>query len=173
MQRRDRKMVVAVVTGASGYVAGHVIQQLISKGYTVKGSVRSLADDGKVGHLRALFPALELFEADLLVDGSFDAAVAGADVVFHTASPFIRVVADPQRDLVDPAVLGTLNVLRSVHRGGCRRWGDCARWWCAGLSPPAAAQRHGTPTHDIAVVQWWCCCRRVLACWVRPLWLAA
>ncbi len=31
---------------------------------------------------------MELFEADLLQDGSFDAAVAGADYVFHTASPF-------------------------------------------------------------------------------------
>jgi hypothetical protein len=33
---------------------------------------------------------LELHEADLLKEGSFDAAVKGAHFVFHTASPFFR-----------------------------------------------------------------------------------
>jgi len=33
---------------------------------------------------------LELHEADLLKEGSFDAAVKGAHFVFHTASPFQR-----------------------------------------------------------------------------------
>ena len=42
-------MATVVVTGASGYIAGHVIEQLLAKGYRVKGSVRSLADDTKVG----------------------------------------------------------------------------------------------------------------------------
>lgn len=59
---------------------------------------------------------LTLFEADLLKEGSFDEAVRGADYVFHTASPFIREVVDAQRDLVDPAVKGTLNVLASVAK---------------------------------------------------------
>ncbi len=40
--------VSVAVTGASGYIAGHVIEQLLSNGYRVKGSVRSLADDAKV-----------------------------------------------------------------------------------------------------------------------------
>ena len=34
----------------------------------------------------------------------------------HTASPFQVTVEDPQRDLVDPALKGTLNVLSSATK---------------------------------------------------------
>ena len=37
-------------------------------------------------------------------------------MVFHTASPFIRVIKDPQKDLVDPAKKGTKNVLGSANK---------------------------------------------------------
>lgn len=45
------------------------------------------------------------------MEGSFDAAAEGCDTVIHTASPYILDVKDPRKDLVDPAVKGTLNVL--------------------------------------------------------------
>jgi dihydroflavonol-4-reductase len=62
-------------------------------------------------------------EADLLQPGSFDAAVGGCRYVFHTASPFFIDASDPQAQLVDPAVKGTLNLLGSVlkHKAGVRR----------------------------------------------------
>ena len=40
----------------------------------------------------------------------------GCELVFHTASPFIRVFKDPQKDLVDPAKKGTKNVLGSANK---------------------------------------------------------
>ena len=40
----------------------------------------------------------------------------GADYVFHTASPFIRDVTDPKKQLIEPAVGGTKNVLFSVAK---------------------------------------------------------
>jgi len=39
---------------------------------------------------------LQLFKADLLEEGSFDSAVEGCDGVFHTASPVLFVLNDPQ-----------------------------------------------------------------------------
>jgi uncharacterized protein YbjT (DUF2867 family) len=68
---------VVLVTGASGFIAGSVVQLLLERGYKVRGTVRSLADETKVSHLRELFPALQLFEADLLTEGSFDEACKG------------------------------------------------------------------------------------------------
>ena len=69
-----------------------VLMQLLAKGWTVRGTVRSLKKADKVAHLRALDEALpgklSLHEADLLQEGSFDEVVHGADYVFHTASPF-------------------------------------------------------------------------------------
>ena len=98
---------VAVVTGASGFIATQVVKQLLEKGYEVRATVRSAAAKDKVQALLDLgeaFPGtVTLYEADLLKEGSFDAAVKGADFVFHTASPFIREVHDPQKDLVRAA----------------------------------------------------------------------
>ena len=60
--------------------------------------------------------SVELVEADLLVEGAFDAAFAGCRYVFHTASPFFIEAGDPQAQLVDPAVKGTRNVMQAVAR---------------------------------------------------------
>ncbi|PON74277.1 NAD(P)-binding domain containing protein [Parasponia andersonii] len=56
---------------------------------------------------------LHLFEATLLEEGCFDSVVDGCDGVFHTASPVTFTGNDPQAELIEPAVKGTLNVLRS------------------------------------------------------------
>lgn len=54
----------------------------------------------------------------MLAEGSFDEALRGCSVVFHVASPFFmpEKIEDGQRDMVDPALLGTRNVLGSVER---------------------------------------------------------
>ncbi len=58
---------------------------------------------------------LTLYAADLLVPGSFDAAVEGATYVLHSASPVaLEVVPDPEEMLIRPAEEGTQNVLASV-----------------------------------------------------------
>lgn len=109
-----------LVTGATGYVAGWLIRALLERGLTVHAAVRDPENAEKVGHLRKmgneLAGTLELFHGDLLEPGSYDAAMAGCGIVFHTASPFTTAVEDPQRDLVDPALEGTRNVLESATR---------------------------------------------------------
>ncbi|KAG4966845.1 hypothetical protein AAZX31_12G018900 [Glycine max] len=104
------------VTGAAGYIASWIVKFLLERGYTVRATVRNPNDHTKVEHLLKLEGAkerLHLFKADLLGENSFDSIVEGCDGVFHTASPFIINVKDPQADLLDPAVKGTLNVLKS------------------------------------------------------------
>ncbi|KAJ6984788.1 hypothetical protein NC653_022941 [Populus alba x Populus x berolinensis] len=110
---------VVSVTGASGYIASWLVKLLLERGYTVKASVRDPNDAKKTEHLLALDGAkerLQLFKADLLDEGSFDPVVEGCECVFHTASPFYFTVNDPQAELVDPALKGTVNVLRSCTK---------------------------------------------------------
>jgi len=107
------------VTGASGYIASRLVKLLLQRGYTVKATVRDTNDPKKTEHLLSLDGAkerLQLFKADLLEEGSFDSAVDGCQGVFHTASPVIFTASDPQSQLIDPAVKGTLNVLRSCAK---------------------------------------------------------
>ena len=110
-----------LVTGASGFIAAHVIRELLARGYRVRGTVRSLARARELAYLRELPGAaerLELVEADLMREGSFDAAAEGVHHVMHTASPYVLHAEDPQRDLVDPAVKGTRTVLASCKKAG-------------------------------------------------------
>lgn len=107
------------VTGASGYIAAHIVLRLLEQGYSVRGTVRAPANSSRYDFLRELPGAnerLELFEADLLEDGSFDRAVAGCRTVMHTASPYTINVRDPEKDLLAPAVRGTSNVLEACDR---------------------------------------------------------
>lgn len=111
-----------LVTGGSGFVASHLVNQLLERGYRVHSTVRSLADAAKVAPLRAMqdrFPKrLELFEANLLADGSFDAALRDCRFVFHVASPFLmpEKIKDGLKDVVEPAVTGTRTVLAGIER---------------------------------------------------------
>ncbi|CAH1416520.1 unnamed protein product [Lactuca virosa] len=110
---------VVCVTGASGFIASWLVKLLLQRGYTVHATVRSLDDPKKTQHLLAFDGAkerLSLFEASLLEEGSFESAVNGCDCVFHTASPIMFPVSGQQAQVLDPAVKGTLNVLKSAAK---------------------------------------------------------
>ncbi|XP_021742549.1 cinnamoyl-CoA reductase 1-like [Chenopodium quinoa] len=110
---------VVCVTGASGFIASWLVKLLLLRRYTVHATVRNPNDQTKVEHLLGLEGAkerLHLFKADLMEEGSFDSAISGCHGVFHTASPVLFTVNDPQADVLDPAIKGTLNVLTSCKK---------------------------------------------------------
>lgn len=111
-----------LVTGATGYLAGWVVKFLLDAGVTVHACVRDPDDSAKVGHLLEMAKdapgSLRLYKADLLEPGSHEAAMQGCRIVMHTASPFLLPsrIRDPQRDVVEPALKGTRDVLETVCR---------------------------------------------------------
>ena len=109
-----------MITGATGYVAGWIVKKLLEEGMTVHAPVRNPENKDSLKYLDAIVlktkGTIKYFKADLLTEGSYDEAMKGCELVFHTASPFINTVKDPQKDLVDPALIGTKNVLASVNR---------------------------------------------------------
>jgi dihydroflavonol-4-reductase len=105
------------VTGASGFIATHIVRELLQQGYRVRGTVRKgAANYPFLLNLPGANERLELVPADLLISGAYDAAVDGCDYVMHTASPYQINVKDPQRNLVDPALIGTTNLLESCMK---------------------------------------------------------
>lgn len=111
-----------LVTGATGYVAGWIVKRLLEAGVSVHAAVRDPSDTGRLKHLNALAHgssgSIRYFKADLLEPGSYAEAMRGCGIVFHTASPFTSSVTDPQKELIDPAFLGTRNVLEEARRTG-------------------------------------------------------
>lgn len=109
-----------LVTGGTGYLASWIIKRLLDDGHDVRTTVRNLSQKDKYAHLTALAVkskgVLQFFEADLLKKGSFTEAMKGCVLVIHTASPFvISGVKNGQKELVEPALEGTRNVLESVN----------------------------------------------------------
>ena len=83
------------------------------------GTCRDPSRTDAVAHLTVLPGAaerLKLFKADLLAPGSFEEPVKGCDYVIHTASPFVLKVKDPIKQLIEPAINGTANVLDAVNK---------------------------------------------------------
>ncbi len=108
-----------MVTGANGYVASWLVKKLLDEGMTVHAAVRNPDDEKKISHLKEMAAnsrgEIKFFKGDLLTPGSYKAAMEGCELVYHTASPFTTEVKDPQKELIDPAVKGTENVLNSVN----------------------------------------------------------
>lgn len=80
---------VVAVTGAAGFVGGWVVDGLVKRGYRVRACVRDVADDSRVGFLRAMSAyasgRLTLHAADLDNPGCFDDIFAGCDGVAHVS----------------------------------------------------------------------------------------
>ncbi|KAL5778432.1 hypothetical protein ACOSP7_011358 [Xanthoceras sorbifolium] len=112
------------VTGAGGYLASWVVKLLLSRDYFVHGTVREPSDE-KNAHLHKLEKAsenLKLFKADLLDYDSVLSAIVGCTGVFHVASPVpFTTVPNPEVEVIEPAVKGTLNVLRACHEAKVKR----------------------------------------------------
>lgn len=108
-----------MVTGANGYVASWLVKRLLDEGITVHAAVRNPDNEGKVGHLTQAAEnsrgTIIFFKTNLLMDGSYKESMEGCELVYHTASPYTLDVKDPKKDLVDPAVKGTANVLRTAN----------------------------------------------------------
>lgn len=121
MATADTKPLV-LVTGATGYIAGHCIRELMEHGYRVRGTVRALADTAKTEHLQrmaaTLGASLELVEANLGSDAGWEEAVAGCTYVQHVASPFPPEVPKDENELIRPAVDGALRVLKACAASG-------------------------------------------------------
>ncbi|KAF2317303.1 hypothetical protein GH714_019857 [Hevea brasiliensis] len=115
------------VTGANGFIGSYLVRTLITHGYTtIHASIYPYSD---ASHLFHLLPSaaysnvqLRIFEADVLDYDAVAKAVEGCRGVFHVASPCtLEDPKDPQKELVLPAVQGTINVLQAAKNFGVRR----------------------------------------------------
>ena len=114
-----------LVTGITGFLAQHIVIQLLAKGYKVRGTVRSLKRADEVrGVLAKLDPRaneIEFVEADLSSDKGWADAVKDCTYVQHIASPFPAVHPKDEMELIRPARDGALRVLKAAKAAGVKR----------------------------------------------------
>lgn len=107
---------LVLVTGVSGFVGAHVFEHLLNSGYRVRGTIRS-ASKGTY-YSRKYVKQASNFELvvvpDLQAPHALDDAVKDVEYICHVASPYFVSSHDPMKELVNPAVDGTKNVLASA-----------------------------------------------------------
>lgn len=117
------------VTGASGFIAKHIVLKLLNAGYRVVGSVRSLSRgeevrDAVAPHLdsaEGLDVRLRFVALDLNSDEGWDFSLAGCNILMHTASPFPLIQPDNEDEVIRPAVDGALRALTAAKAAGIAR----------------------------------------------------
>lgn len=111
------------VTGATGFIAQHIVIELLKNGYKVIGTVRSESKgDSLISNLKQYnIPNQENFKYEIVADISkpdaFDNALKSnqdISVFIHTASPFHFKAKDIKKELLEPAIEGTKNALNSI-----------------------------------------------------------
>lgn len=117
-----------LVTGASGFIAKHIVLQLLEAGHRVRASVRSRSRQAEIAdavrpHLASAdaLQRLDFVELDLERDDGWREALTGVDALLHTASPFPMAQPRDADDLIRPAVEGTLRALRAARDAGVLR----------------------------------------------------
>ena len=115
-----------VVTGATGWVAGHVIETLFSKGFKVHGTVRDTSNKKKLKHLlmlegkyKSMGASLQLFQADLFEENAYDEAAKGCVGFIHVASIVVKEDDDPQVQ-VNGATKGTVSALVAAKKANIK-----------------------------------------------------
>lgn len=122
-------MTKVLLTGASGYIGKHITLELLNQGYEVRASVRNLSRASEVREAVGPFLSpgvdaekqLTFVELDLESDTGWAEALAGIDVLMHTASPFPIASPKDENELIRPAVEGTLRALKAANSAGVRR----------------------------------------------------
>ena len=113
-----------LVTGASGFIATHCINELLKKGYLVKGSLRDLSRADEVRKSLKIDSEnnnLEFCKLDLLKDDGWSSSTFDCDYLLHIASPFTIQEPKNESSLINPALEGTLRALEAAKNSKVKK----------------------------------------------------
>ena len=106
---------VCLVTGATGFIGGHLVRRLVRDGYPVRCLVRESSDTAALDEL-----GVEIAVGDLVNASSLAAAAAGCSYVFHCGA----LVSDwaTRQEITQINVQGTRDLLDACAGAGVRRF---------------------------------------------------
>jgi nucleoside-diphosphate-sugar epimerase len=121
-----------LITGATGFVGGHLVKRLINDGYSVRALVRKGRD------IRGFESKVEIAYGDILDPHSLDSALKDIEMVYHSAA-LVKEAGVPDSLFWDVNVTGTRNILEASYKHGVKRFIHISTCGVHGnvLNPPA------------------------------------
>lgn len=115
-------MAKVCVTGAAGFIGGHVAQELLKQSHEVAGLDDFSSGKRDTAALLARHPSFRLIEGTIADPQAVAQAISGARWVFHLAAiPSVPLsMKEPERTTA-VNVGGTVNVLQAALRDGAER----------------------------------------------------
>ncbi|KAI9934613.1 hypothetical protein ASPWEDRAFT_71380 [Aspergillus wentii DTO 134E9] len=113
-----------LLTGANGFVASHILSILIERGYSITATVRSPQKANDVFNTHPSWKGKVDFAivADFTSEKPFDELFRNTkqpfNYVIHTASPLTFAVEDLRKEMIEPAVKGTTEILKAANNYG-------------------------------------------------------
>ncbi len=106
-------MKTAGITGGAGFIGSYITRKFLDEGYKVRVSVTNISKSHKYEHLFDLGNEDNLSIKELNVQNidSLRDFCRDCDILIHCGTPFKLGVENPKRDLFDPTIKGTENIL--------------------------------------------------------------
>jgi nucleoside-diphosphate-sugar epimerase len=110
------------VTGAAGFIGGHLAEELLERGHEVAGLDDFSSGKRENAALLSRNPRFRMVEGSIADPAAVAAAVAGAKYVFHLAAiPSVPVSMEEPERTTAVNVGGTVNVLEAARKTGTER----------------------------------------------------
>lgn len=122
----DLKMnkALVLVTGGNGFLASHIIKQLLTAGYPVRATLRSLDKIPAVKQTLAGTPNLDqltFVALDLTRNQGWEQAMRNVTYVMSVAAPVFVNQGQASAEVTSAAKVGTLRVLKAATAAGVKR----------------------------------------------------
>lgn len=129
-----------MLTGATGFVGGNLLDLLLERGWSVRCLVRNREE------AKGILPAgdVDLYQGDLRDPEAVLACARGCQVVFHTAADYRLWVPDPE-NMYAVNVGGTKNVLNAAAKTGVERVVHTSSVGALGIPPDGSPGNEETP----------------------------
>ncbi|GLI33348.1 hopanoid-associated sugar epimerase [Desulforhabdus amnigena] len=132
-------MATALVTGATGFIGGHIALLLVEKGWQVRALKRENSRPAFSSHVD-----IDWRVGDLRNPAEVFRALAGCDAVFHVAADY-RLWARNPKEIYESNVRGTVNVMEAALAAGVDRVVYTSSVGALGLNPNGAPANEETP----------------------------
>ncbi len=105
-----------LVTGANGHLGNNLVKELVKQGYDVRASVRNTTNVESLNGVNC-----EIVYADLTDKNSLLEALKGIDILFQVASVFKHWALDPEKEILNPNINGTKNILEAASENNIKK----------------------------------------------------